>query len=91
LLSTLGLGEGGGGEGGEGDMHGILETLMSQLMSKDILYEPLNELKQKVRNNPESRESYLTSLAVPRVSGRKRNQIIVRGFGTIQEAACDRH
>jgi len=54
LLATLGLGEGGGGEGGEGDMEGILETLMSQLMSKDILYEPLNELHQKARNNPES-------------------------------------
>jgi len=50
LLATLGLGDEGGGDG---DMHGILDTLMSQLMSKDILYEPLNELNQKVRNNPE--------------------------------------
>ena len=32
-------------------MQVILETLMSQLMSKDILYEPLKELNQKARNN----------------------------------------
>jgi len=32
----------------------MLETLMSQLMSKDILYEPLKELNEKVRNNPGS-------------------------------------
>jgi len=37
------------GEGGEGDdeLQGILETMMSQLMSKDVLYEPLKELHDK--------------------------------------------
>jgi peroxin-19 len=38
------------GEGGEGDedLQGILETMMSQLMSKEVLYEPLKELHDKV-------------------------------------------
>lgn len=48
LLSSLGdlkLGEEGGEEGEIGSM---LETMMSQLMSKDILYEPLKELDTKV-------------------------------------------
>ena len=33
----------------EEDLKGILETMMSQLMSKDVLYEPLKELHDKVR------------------------------------------
>lgn len=33
---------------GEGDMQGALESLMGQLMSKEILYEPLKELHEKV-------------------------------------------
>lgn len=37
-----------GGGGGEGeDFEGILQTMMSQLMSKDILYEPLQDLAKK--------------------------------------------
>jgi len=45
LLSELGkMGE--GGEGDE-DLQGILETMMSQLMSKEVLYEPLKELHDK--------------------------------------------
>ena len=32
----------------EEDLKGILETMMSQLMSKDVLYEPLKELHDKV-------------------------------------------
>lgn len=44
LLSQLG---GGGGESEE-ELHGILETMMAQLMSKDVLYEPLKELNDKV-------------------------------------------
>ena len=35
------------GEGGK-DVQGVLETLMGQLMSKEVLYEPLKELHQKV-------------------------------------------
>lgn len=34
------------GEGG--DVEGVLESLMGQLMSKEVLYEPLKELYQKV-------------------------------------------
>ena len=32
----------------EEELKGILETMMSQLMSKDVLYEPLKELHDKV-------------------------------------------
>jgi len=35
------------GEGGD-DVQGVLESLMGQLMSKEVLYEPLKELHQKV-------------------------------------------
>ena len=34
-------------EGGK-DVQGVLESLMGQLMSKEVLYEPLKELHQKV-------------------------------------------
>ena len=37
-----------GGEGGE-DVQGMLESMMSQLMSKELLYEPMKELNEKVR------------------------------------------
>ena len=48
LLSSLGdlkLDE--DSEGGE-NLESMLETMMSQLMSKEILYEPLKELDTKV-------------------------------------------
>ncbi|TFK47301.1 Pex19 protein [Heliocybe sulcata] len=37
----------GEGEGEDGDMQGLLESMMSQLMSKEVLYEPLKELNDK--------------------------------------------
>ena len=46
LLSRLG-GDMDGVES-EDKLKGILETMMSQLMSKDVLYEPLKELHEKV-------------------------------------------
>jgi peroxin-19 len=46
LLSSL------GNTGGEGDteegLQGFLETMMSQLVSKEVLYEPLKEIHEKV-------------------------------------------
>lgn len=47
LLSQL---DSGGNEGGEDneELQNILETMMRQLMSKEILYEPLKELHEKV-------------------------------------------
>lgn len=45
LLSQLGE----GGEETEEQIQGLLESMMSQLMSKDVLYEPLKELHDKVR------------------------------------------
>jgi hypothetical protein len=41
------LGAAGDGESEE-ELHGLLETMMSQLMSKEVLYEPLKELHDKV-------------------------------------------
>lgn len=35
------------GEGNEEEIAGVLEKMMGQLMSKDILYEPLKELHDK--------------------------------------------
>ena len=46
LLSSL-KNMGGDGEAEEG-LQGLLETMMSQLMSKEVLYEPLKEMHEKV-------------------------------------------
>jgi peroxin-19 len=43
-LNNLGI----DGEDEEG-LQGLLETMMSQLMSKEVLYEPLKEMHEKVR------------------------------------------
>lgn len=51
-LGDLGL----GGEGGEGqeDLTGLLDTMMSQLVSKEVLYHPMNELATAVSESPRS-------------------------------------
>lgn len=46
LLSSLNN-MGGDGEAEDG-LQGLLETMMSQLMSKEVLYEPLKEMHEKV-------------------------------------------
>ena len=38
-----------GKDGDGGDMQKMLEGMMAQLMSKDILFDPLKELSSKVR------------------------------------------
>lgn len=53
LLSQLGgMGDMGdmGDLGDTEDVQGLLENMMSQLLSKDLLYEPLKELDEKVEN-----------------------------------------
>ena len=45
--ATGGLG-GAGGDVEDAELQGMLETMMRQLMSKDVLYEPLKELNEKV-------------------------------------------
>ena len=48
LLSQLeGLGDIAGEGGEEKEIQGVLEAMMGQLMSKDVLYEPLKELHDK--------------------------------------------
>lgn len=44
LLSQLGDGNG----ETEDELQGLLENMMAQLMGKDVLYEPLKELSEKV-------------------------------------------
>ncbi len=49
LLDALNAGgAGGGGAGGEGDIGSMLDGMMSQLMSREVLEEPLTELAEKV-------------------------------------------
>ena len=47
ILSQLTAGLDGTGEDNE-ELQDMLETMMQQLMSKEVLYEPLKELNQKV-------------------------------------------
>jgi peroxin-19 len=47
-LGDLGLGEGGENEA---ELAGFLESMMGQLMSKEVLYEPLKELAAGVRSH----------------------------------------
>lgn len=47
MLQSLGGAEGLGGEGGEEDFNTMLLNMMTQLVNKDILYEPMKELDQK--------------------------------------------
>lgn len=46
LLKDLGMGEDGEG-GNDEEIAGVLEKMMGQLMSKEILYDPLKELHDK--------------------------------------------
>ena len=48
-------------EESEEELKGILETMMSQLMSKEVLYEPLKELHDKVRTSQPCSLSYVHS------------------------------
>jgi peroxin-19 len=48
MLKQLDGAAGGSGEGGEAGMAKLLEGMMEQLMSKDILYEPMKDLQEKV-------------------------------------------
>lgn len=43
------------------ELSGLLETMMGQLMSKEVLYEPLKELAEGVTIFPLLFEPYLTS------------------------------
>lgn len=67
----------------------MLETMMQQLMSKEVLYEPLKELNDKVRFPSRfiivKGEYIMTALKVPRVLARERDKNPRRGQGTISE------
>jgi peroxin-19 len=49
MLKQLDAAGGGDGVGDEAGMATLLEGMMEQLMSKEILYEPMKDLKEKVR------------------------------------------
>jgi len=51
----------GEGEGEEGEFQGLLESMMSQLMSKEVLYEPLKELHDKFPSYLSDNASTLSS------------------------------
>ncbi|KAH8107287.1 Pex19 protein family-domain-containing protein [Phellopilus nigrolimitatus] len=46
ILNQLGSGQDGSGDDDE-ELQGMLETMMGQLMSKEVLYEPMKELHEK--------------------------------------------
>lgn len=48
MLRQLDSAGGGDGVGGEEGMAKLLEGMMEQLMSKEILYEPMKDLQEKV-------------------------------------------
>jgi peroxin-19 len=48
MLKQLDAAGGGDGLGGEAGMANLLEGMMEQLMSKDVLFEPMKDLKEKV-------------------------------------------
>jgi peroxin-19 len=48
MLKQLDAAGGGDGGGGEMGMAKLLEGMMEQLMSKEILYEPMKDLNEKV-------------------------------------------
>ncbi|KAG9311641.1 Pex19 protein [Chiua virens] len=47
MLSQLGLSGTGDGAEGEEQLQGMLEMMMGQLMSKEVLHEPIKELNDK--------------------------------------------
>jgi peroxin-19 len=49
MLKQLDSAGGGDGVGGEAGMAKLLEGMMEQLVSKDILYEPIKDLQDKVQ------------------------------------------
>ncbi|PIL27093.1 transporter [Ganoderma sinense ZZ0214-1] len=56
----------------EEDLKGILETMMSQLMSKDVLYEPLKELHDKFPGYLKDHASTLSSEDKTRYEGQSK-------------------
>jgi peroxin-19 len=48
MMKQLDSAGGGDGMGGEAGMAKLLEGMMEQLMSKDILYEPMKDLQERV-------------------------------------------
>jgi peroxin-19 len=48
MLKQIDASSGGSGDGGEAGMARLLEGMMEQLMSKDLLYEPMKDLQDKV-------------------------------------------
>ncbi|KAK0457681.1 Pex19 protein family-domain-containing protein [Desarmillaria tabescens] len=72
LLKDLGMGENGGLDASEETIDGFFEKMMGQLMSKEVLYEPLKELSDKfpgfLANPPadltsEDKQRYQTQMA----------------------------
>lgn len=90
LMAALGNGEGPEGEEGIAKM---LESMMGELMSRDVLYEPLKELKEKVRVVcPPSLLPHRLTCAptVPWILGQPANRVVQRGSSSLRVAVSDR-
>lgn len=59
MAQMAGMGGAAGGLGGEEGMQGMLDEMMEQLMSRELLYEPLKELSDKVRFSRSLPSSFL--------------------------------
>ena len=59
MLKQIDAGSGGNGDGGEAGMARLLEGMMEQLMSKDLLYEPMKDLQDKVLSRGGSTSSWI--------------------------------
>jgi len=72
------------GDGGK-DVEGVLESLMGQLMSKEILYEPLKELHQKVSSCFQAKRPLLTLFSVPGIHGGQQGDNINRRSSPLRQ------
>jgi hypothetical protein len=72
------------GSDGDKDVQGVLETLMHQLMSKEILYEPLKELHEKVCAISLSLANVIKTFSVPGVFRKKQSLATNRGSSEIR-------
>lgn len=65
MLKQLDVAGGGEGVGGEMGMAKLLEGVMEQLMSKELLYEPMKDLNEKVSPRTTTMCSMRTNGSIP--------------------------
>lgn len=80
MLSSLLGGLGDLPDGDEASLQAMLDQMMSQLMSKDLLYEPLKEMRDKVGNRSRFLPEHFaeTCRTVPSLFGRTQDEFVQR-------------